>query len=159
MERTTFINTVVPAIKNGTYTRLVIRRSLAKDLKAAHRDVDIVKESIVVARLGVRYSHIATVAQNIIASGLDPKNIDLELPWGEWDPECPYLIAHKGNYYLRCTHSKNPYQKPKARYFLNGAEISKAELQALGYLRDSYWNKTEPEEVFNYNLADVVSIG
>lgn len=158
MLRSEFIK-IVPTIKNGTYVRITVKKSLDKDLKAAHRGVNIEKQQTVVVRLGVRYSHIASVAQSILASGLNSTEIDLKLPWGEWDKDCQYLISHKENYYLRCTMAKIPNYKPKAQYYLEGKEISVHELQALGYLRDSYWNKPEPSDVFNYNLADVVSIG
>ena len=179
MERTKFINEIAPYLVNK-YVGLTVSRSLAKDLKAEHMtknpdgtktpNVDIVKVTEVTVRLGIRYSHIAPVAASIIASGLNGE-ANLELPWGQWDPECKYLIEHKGNYYLRCTNiysgdvselsdtdrSKKRRNRPTSVYYLNGEKISKSALQALGYLKDSYW-KDDEKLVWVYNLNDVVDV-
>lgn len=170
MERKQFINNVAPYLVNK-YAGLTVRRNLAKDLKAAHRDQEIVKVTDLTVRLGIRYSHIAPVAASIILSGVQSADANLELPWGQWDPECKYLIEHKGNYYIRCTNiysqdieeipeelrSKKRRNRPTSRYYLNGVEISRDELKALGYLRDSYWND-DNKLVWVYKLDEVVSI-
>lgn len=167
MKKSEFI-ALVPSIKNGTYKGIRVTRSLTKEMKAAHlikHDdgtvtpvVEITKVTSMVARIGVRYSHISTVAASILARHIDGAEADRQLPWGEWDPECPHLISHKGASYLRLTLTKNRRQRAKTHYFLNGEEISVEDLKATGYLKDGYWNRSEPQEVMTIKLDDVTAI-
>lgn len=162
MTREEFINKIVPSIKNGTYRHIEIKKSLVDHLKAAYKNdytaEDITKESVVVARLGVRYTHISSVASKIIEQGLEASNMDLQLPWGTWDEACPYLINHKGRTYIRLAVHASPFIRTRTVYKYKGKEISEDELKNLGILRDGYWTAPKPDTVFNIPLENVVSM-
>ncbi|MBQ0142042.1 MAG: hypothetical protein KBT06_04460 [Prevotellaceae bacterium] len=162
MTRQEFIEKIVPSIKNGAYRHIEIRKSLASELKAAYRNDyspdDIIKESVVVARLGVKYSHMSVVAAKVVERGLKDAEVEFQLPWGEWDAECPYLINHKGQTYVRLAVSASPNVHSRVSYKYKGKEISKEELQALGIIRDGYWNKAKPDTVFTVSLQSIVAM-
>lgn len=157
--------------RNGTYKGLTIKKDMSKEMTAAARKAgeDLVKVSNVVIRIGVQYSHIKAIAAQLIAQGLDPEKAGLTLPWGEWDPDCSYLIRKEVlnenkeptgeyTYYLRCTLTKNQKQRGNSKWFYKGEEISVDQVKALGIIRDSYWAKTAPEEIYTEPLSAIVAV-
>ena len=138
-------------IRNGAYTNITFISDIAvnKDNKE-HRVQKIVSA---VVRLGIAYSHIQV---DTIQFRDRNKEYEEKLPWGEWDEKCPYLIAHKGNLYLRCTVSRSPNHHRAVKYLVDGVEVSQEE--AMLYTRPSEWTKRE-EYVFNPNISNVLSLG
>lgn len=80
---------------------------------AAHRGTTLVKITDAVIRTGIDYANLS------VNEGTDTG----ELPWGEWDV-FPYVIAHKGTLYARLYVKDGTVS---TRYFVNGAEVTRAE--------------------------------
>ena len=101
------IQNKLAAIRNGAYTNITFLSDITPNKDNKNHKIQKVVHAVV--RLGVAYSHIQ--ADSIQARNIVDENgaiIENKLPWGEWDPQCEYLIAHKDNYYLRCTVSRSP---------------------------------------------------
>jgi hypothetical protein len=97
--------------KSGQFTGAHWR----KQLKTRKGIVSIIeKETKLVCRSGLDYSNQKTVIEQR-ESGELPKDPQ-PLPWGRWDI-FPYVIEHKGEYYLRFYP---PFQAIEVTYFLNG---------------------------------------
>ncbi len=139
-------------LRNGTYTNITFVSDVIsnKDNKE-HRVQKVVKA---VVRLGIAYSHISAVANK--ARPIDTNEPD-KLPWGEWDPECGYLIAHKGTHYLRCTVSRSPNHHRTVTYLLDGKPATKEEVMPL--TRASEWTPREDEYVFNPKIENILTLG
>lgn len=146
------LQTKLASVRNGTYINITFMSDIMVDKE--HKGHVVQKMVSAVTRLGVAYSHIE--ADTIKYRPVD--NVTPEkLPWGEWDPECKYLIKHKDNYYLRCTVSRAPNHHRQVRYFVDGVEVEKE--IAMLYTRPSEWNKQNDEFVYNPKLANVLSLG
>ena len=162
MERSQFIKEVAPTIKNGTYRHIEYATDMLEHMTAAqkklHQPGDLIKKTTTVVRLGIQYTHIAEIAQQIALQPVEERISDHRLKWGTWDPGCPYLIVHKEKYFLRCTVNKCPRTTSKNQYFYQGVEISKEELIEKGLLVNSYWNRNKPEAVFVIPLERITSI-
>ena len=105
-----------------------------------------------VGRLGVNYGNLASVKSAGVAPG--------PLPYGAWVPgKENLLIENKGSYQLRVTKTGNHRQLPKVKYYLNGEEVTKEELQALNVVLPSVWNRSSDTPVFNVKLENVIKIG
>lgn len=138
-------------VKNGTYTNITFISDIVSDKD--HKEHKVQKITSAIVRLGVAYSHIQV---DTIQFRDRTKGEEEQLPWGEWDPECPYLIMHKDNYYLRCTVSRSPNHHRKVRYLIDGVEVTKEE--AMSFTRPSEWVKKE-DYVFNPKITNVLSLG
>lgn len=141
------------SVRNGAYINISFKSEVPvnKDYKG-HTVTKIVSA---VTRLGVCYAHIN--ADTIKYRPVDSNAPD-QLPWGEWDEECPYLIKHKDAYYLRCTISRAPNHHRHVKYFVDGVEVSKE--VAKIYTRPSEWTPKDKEEyVYNPKLENVLSLG
>lgn len=142
-------------IKNGTYTNITFLSEIIPNKDNKGHKIQKITKAIV--RFGVAYSHIkveSIQSRPVIPGESNP--LTEQLPWGEWDPECSCLIAHKDNYYLRCTVSRSPKHHRKTRYFLDGVEVSKEDIIPL--TRPSEWTPRE-EYVFNPNIENILAIG
>lgn len=151
------IQNKLATIRNGAYTNIMFLSDLTpnKDNKE-HKIQKVVKA---VVRFGVTYSHIdvESIQARPVIDG-EGKPITEQLPWGEWDLECGYLIAHKGTHYLRCTVSRSPKHHRKVSYLLDGQPISKEEIMPL--TRASEWTPREREEyVFNPKIENILALG
>lgn len=148
------IQAKLASVRNGTYTNITFLSDIA--VNKDNKEHTVQKMVSAVCRLGVCYSHID--AENIKNRPQDnSEETKDKLPWGEWDTECPYLIVHKDNYYLRCTVSRAPNHHRKVKYFVDGVEVTKEE--AMKYTRPSEWNKQNDDFVYNPKLANVLSLG
>lgn len=92
----------------------------------------ITKQVRCVGRVGLSYDNRAAV-QDARASGELPTT-NAGLPWGEWlmlkgVSFFPYIIAHKGNLYLRIYPV--PGRAPKVIYKIDGRIASKSEVRDL----------------------------
>ncbi len=146
------IQAKLATVRNGAYTNITFVSDIIVDKD--HKEHRVQKVVSAIVRLGVCYSHIDVEA---IQSRPNNGETNEKLPWGEWDAECPYLIAHKDNYYLRCTVSRAPNHHRKVKYLVDGQEVTKEE--AMQFTRPSEWNKTNEDYVFNPKIVNVLSLG
>ena len=80
----------------------------------------ITKRSQFQARVGVNYENIQAVKDKREHGMLHAESAGL--PWGTWHV-FPYVIEHKGEYYVRCTVIRNDFRRAPV-YTQNGEEIS-----------------------------------
>ena len=143
--------------------------------KKAYANETIMKHCAVTARIGVTYDNIGNVKQKR-ENGELPEN-NQGLPWGTWvDGYFPYLIEHKGKYYVRISLANgNPV---KVRYVDkegNGCSFDKIEHMLLASekpKKDSnpdvltisidnimyIWNKGGNAFIFLYALLAITNI-
>jgi hypothetical protein len=112
----------------------------------------ITKRSEFQCRVGVNYDNIAAVKDKR-ENGLLPEE-NAGLPWGTWHV-FPYVIEHKGEYYVRCTVLRNDYRRP-AVYIRNGEAISREVAQAECLA--SEFSDRGDGEVFNIKISSIVSV-
>jgi len=104
--------------KKGRYINLTKSKDLGQG---------IVKESDMVIRLGVAYANMQ----------INENRQTGQLPWGKWVEGLENLVVeHKGNFYLRITsidpaHPERGADVIATRYLMNGAEVTKGEVQAI----------------------------
>lgn len=142
-------------IRNGAYTNITFLSEIIPNKDNKEHKIQKITKAVV--RFGITYSHIkvASIQSRPVIPG-ESKPLTEQLPWGEWDPECSCLIAHKDNYYLRCTVSRSPKHHRETRYFLDGVEVSKEDIIPL--TRPSEWTPRE-EYVFNPKIENILAIG
>ena len=75
-----------------------------------------------VGRMGIEYDNMKVVEAKREDGTLPAENNGL--PWGVW-AEYPYLIEHKGNYYLRLYNGTSATVHAEAHFFRNGDEVTK----------------------------------
>ncbi len=109
--------------KRGQFTGCLWVRTL-KTRKGV--TVTVTKETRATVRVGLDYDSRAKV-QDARADGELPA-VNAGLPWGQW-LAFPYVIAHKGNHYVRLYPVEGRY--PKVIYRVNGQTVSKAEAETL----------------------------
>lgn len=142
-------------IRNGAYTNITFLSEIIPNKDNKEHKIQKITKAVV--RFGITYSHIKvdSIQSRPVLPG-ESKPLTEQLPWGEWDPECSCLIAHKDNYYLRCTVSRSPKHHRETRYFLDGVEVSREEVIPL--TRPSEWTPRE-EYVFNPKIENILAIG
>lgn len=97
------------AVPRGRIVRINTLRpmKMRKTAKSTGKAINMVlfKSSTFSVRVGVDYENIASVKDKTEAGEREANGA---LPWGEW-AVFPYLIAHKGAFYLRCTKVPGAY--------------------------------------------------
>lgn len=137
----------VKSYTNGSYVKMTWK-SPKKTLKAHKNDL-VEKVSVGVNRLGVEYSHLASV--NRPSQGL---------AYGEFMESLEkFIIEYKGTYYLRVYPSKANNHKIISTYYLNGEPTTKEYLIANGICSESALKgSTEELDCFNIKLDNLISI-
>lgn len=149
-------------INKGTWFKLSYTSDLPLTAKAKREGYVAYKRTNMTARYGIRYSNISAVKQKMMMKAMEtgtPVPEKHELSWGEWVPGYEgILIEHKNNKYLRIYTSPN---KSKVEYYVNGQPITKAGLQTLGILQNSYWNKKDGEvpDCLTIKVENIDTIG
>jgi hypothetical protein len=117
---------------------------------AAFKGVKLEKVTTGVFRSGINFANITTV-KDAIANG---ERGEVEpLAWGTWE-KFPFVIAHKGEKFLRLTKVNGC--KPKVKFLVNDVEVTKDEFE--GFLVPSAKSENKaPTEVFNIKEANLVS--
>jgi hypothetical protein len=123
-----------------------------RSMKVRKNQEPILKQSEFQCRVGVNYDNIASVKEGR-ANGEKPAE-NAGLPWGEW-VVFPYVIAHKGEYYVRCTVVRNNFRKA-AKFIRGGVEISKEEAQVACLA--SEFSEGGDNEVFNIKVSSIRSV-
>lgn len=85
----------------------------------------ITKSVRMVGRIGIDYDNLKAVEAKRESGELPAENQGL--PWGKWYA-FPYLIEHKGTYYLRLYNGTSDKVHADAHFFRNGVEVTKESL-------------------------------
>lgn len=88
----------------------------------------ITKKVRMVGRIGIEYDNIGAVQEKRENGELPAENQGLK--WGEFEIY-PYLIAHKGNKYVRLYKGTSDKVQPKVVWFKNGQEVEIGEIAPL----------------------------
>lgn len=129
----------VENLKAGAFTKVVLEATTAPSgaTAAAKREHSFRKVTEGVVTTGVDFANLAKVQEGI-ANG--ERGEVQPLPWGEW-VEFPYIITHKGNYYLRLT-LRSPMRVTTRE--VDGEAVTREEWNA--YLTPSALAKAEDGE-------------
>lgn len=134
--------------RKGQIVTLVTQRPL----KVRKNQEAITKTSEFQCRVGVNYDNIKAVQEKRAEGQLPAENAGL--PWGEW-VDFPYVIGHKGEYYVRCTMLRNAFRKAPT-FTRGGVEISKEEAQVAALA--SEFSEGGDNDVFNVKLSSIRSV-
>lgn len=117
---------------------------------AEFKGVVLEKVTTGVFRSGVNFANLATTKAEF-ASG---ERTEVQpLAWGEW-VQFPFVIAHKGERFLRLTTVNGA--KSKSKFFVNGTEVARNEFES--FLVPSARSAAKaPTEVFNIKESNLVS--
>jgi hypothetical protein len=119
---------------------------------AAFKGTELTKVSSGVFRAGIDFANLSSVKDGI-ANG--EREAVGSLPWGEW-VSFPYIIAHKGEQYIRLYPSVG--HKVEVKYFVNGKEVAKDEFN--GFLTPSDAKPSaEAVECFTIKASNLISVG
>ena len=143
------IKEILKSNVKGSFRSMTWEKELP--VKKAFAGNVIMKRSSGVVRLGIDYDNIKAVQEKRAIGSLPEVNAGL--PWGTWKA-FPYLIEHKGNFYLRCAESKN--NKIETQYFLNGRKVEKKDIENM-CLKSAFTNHANMD-VFNVNIENIISI-
>lgn len=142
--------------RNGQFFNMTWTSDVKMTAAAKKQGLQAVKIVTSTVRKGIKYSNLKSVRLNERENGnFSSTIITNSLPWGSWKQGNEgLLIEHNNTNYLRVYSSPN---KPKAIYLLNGKEISKETLKALGIVQESYWSTNLPPcfTIKVENIADV----
>lgn len=120
-----------------------------RPLKVRKDKPAVMKASEFQCRVGVNYDNIQAVKDKRADGTLPAENAGL--PWGEW-ALFPYVITHKGEYYVRCTVVRNNFRKAPV-YTMGGVEITKEEAQAIALA--SEFREGDDNDVFNIKVSSI----
>ena len=112
----------------------------------------ITKQVQMAGRIGIEYDNQKTVIEKRENGALPTENAGL--PWGVWETY-PYLIAHKGQKYLRLYKSTNAKAKASVTWFKNGLEVTKEEIAPL--LLASEFNESKGD-CFTVKIEDLTRL-
>lgn len=128
----------------------IITITTQRDMKVRKNHEPIQKISTFQARVGVSYDNIASVKEKRESGELPKENKGL--PWGEWEVY-PYIIAHKGERYIRCTAIDS--FAGSVKYYRNGVELDESIVREE-CLSSEFGDKSG--DVFNVKLSSILDV-
>jgi hypothetical protein len=134
----------------GQFVKVAFKST--KKPAAAFKGTELTKVSSGVFRAGIDFSNLTSVKDGIANGERDEVG---SLPWGEW-VSFPYLIAHKGEQYVRLYPSVG--HKVEVKHFVNGKEVSKDEFNSFLTPSDAK-PSDKPLECFTVKATNIVSVG
>lgn len=138
-------------ITKGTGQFVKVSFKSTKKPAAAFKGTELVKVSSGVFRSGIDFANLSSVKDGI-ANG--ERGEVQSLPWGEW-VSFPYIIAHKGEQYVRLYPSVG--HKVEVKHFVNGKEVSKEEFNS--FLTPSDAKPSAGVECFTIKASNIISVG
>lgn len=118
-------------------------------MKVRKNEDPILKRSEFQCLVGVVYDTIPEVIAKRESGELPKENAGL--PWGEW-AEFPYVIHHKGEYYVRCTTVETTFQRT-AEFIRNGETITREEAKAACLA--SEFREGDDSVIFNIKVSSI----
>jgi hypothetical protein len=88
---------------------------------------NLTKSVRMVGRMGLDYNNVAAVQEKRESGELPAE--PQPLPWGTWY-KFPFLIQHKGAFYLRLYKGTSEKVHPESHFFRNGIEVKREEIAA-----------------------------
>lgn len=140
------LNTVLEIIQKRPGQ--IVTMKTARPMKVRKGQAPIEKLSHFQCRMGVNYDNIKKVKEGREDGTLPEENTGL--PWGTWHT-FPYVIEHKGEYYIRCTIVNNAFRKAP-EYFRDGVQITKEEAK-VACLASEFKESIDMDVVFNIKLS------
>jgi len=117
---------------------------------ASFKGVVLEKTTTGVFRSGINFANLASTKEEF-ATG---ERTEVQpLAWGEWET-FPFVIAHKGERFLRLTTVKGV--KSKQTFKVNGVEVTKDEFESF-LVPSARSDAKTPTEVFNIKESNLVS--
>lgn len=148
-------------VKLNTYQRgRLIRcgwKSSIESAAARKQGIVVTKESEATVRLDINYSNIKSVK---LARAEKGDTAPTRKIWFRHLEDVPAIIEHLNDTekkYL-CMYPITRGGNPRVKYFINGVEATKEEVQASGYVNASEWNKSETA-MFTIPLENVRFVG
>jgi hypothetical protein len=142
------IKTAINNRKKGTFIKVIWHRQCKT--KKAYNDEKIIKHCAVTARIGVTYDNIGNVQIKRENGELPAENQGL--PWGTW-VMFPYIIEHKGNYYLRLSLANdNPIHTRYTDTNNNGVTFAEVENKLLASEKPKKDNRPD---VLTINIENI----
>lgn len=123
-----------------------------RPMKMRKAQPQILKLSEFQCRVGVNYDRIKAVQAKRTEGVLPADNAGL--PWGEW-AVFPYVITHKGEYYVRCTVLRNSHRNT-AEYRL-GDQVITREAAETACLASEFRN-SDHNDVFNIRVSSIRTV-
>lgn len=146
--------------QKGSFVRIQWKSYLGSSA-AKKAGYDIQKVTETTGRIGIHYGNIASVKARKVEQEQQPeeekKTYTVWFKHVEGHPEIVEHLKDATKRYLQIFSTVNSY--PKVKYFINGKEISKKELEATGLCTKSDLTPSSKAEMFNIPLENLISIG
>jgi hypothetical protein len=116
----------------------------------------VTKRTEAYVRAGIDYANLASVKSGIASGERDEVQA---LPWGEWI-QFPFIIGHKDREYVRVYPAtfENLQKKISVQYFIDGREVSKADVEPL-CLASEFREREEETLCFTLKAESILAIG
>lgn len=142
----------INAITNATGQFVKVSFKTSKKPAAAFKGAVLEKVTEGVFRAGINFANLTSVKDGITNG---ERGEVQSLPWGEW-VSFPYLIAHKGEQYVRLYPTEGC--KTETKYLVNGVEVSKDEFNTFLTPSDAK-PSDKPLECFTVKVSNLLSVG
>lgn len=142
--------------QKGAFVRVRWKSQLGSSA-AKKAGYDIQKVTETTGRIGIHYKNIASVKARKEQEEPSEKQYTVWFKHVEGHPEIVEHLKDASKRYLQIFSTVNSY--PKVKYFINGEEISKKELEATGLCTKSDLTSSSKSEMFNIPLENLISIG
>lgn len=142
--------------QTGSFIRVGFRSYLGTAAAKKLGNV-IEKRTETTGRIGIHYKNIASVKARQQEVQPTDKTYTVWFKHVEGHPEIVEHLKDAAHRYLQIFSVKNAY--PKIHYYLNGEEISKAELEATGLCTKSDLASSSGSEVFNIPIENLIFVG
>lgn len=143
--------------QKGSYIRLGWKSTLGNAAAKKAGNV-IIKQTETTGRIGIHYQNIASVKARKEQQEPSEKTYKVWFKHVEGHPEIVEHLQDASKRYLQIFAVK-PFSYSKVKYFLNGVEISKQDLEATGLCTKSDLAPSSGSELFNIPLDNLLFIG
>ena len=149
--------TIINAIHKGTFTNIGWTTDLPLTAAAKKAGHVAYKKTLATVRFGINRTNKAS-----IKAKMEQGYVPQQRTWGTYLAGSDRFIEHTNkagehNIYVVAHSTPN---KSKVKYFLDGKEIKKTDLQATGFIQASYFNKLdEKPDVLTIKLENLAFVG
>lgn len=142
--------------QKGSFVRVGYESQLGN--AAAKQMGQVIKKvTEVTGRIGINYKNIASVKARKEQETSSERTYKVWFKHVEGHPELIEHLEDASKRYLQIFSTKNSY--PKVKYYLNGEEISKEDLQATNLCTKSDLASSSKTEVYAIPLQNIIFIG
>lgn len=155
------LSSVQQSIKGRKGQYIKIQWRSYPTLKAAHKGHQVIKITTATIKTGINPTHNKQVMKNR-EELYGTFSVPQERSWGKYMHGYNWcLVEHidkKGElqHYLHCIIDEAIKNPKTSVYLVDNVPMSAEQLQTLGYVQDSYWNKKEnPNNCFDLNIEHI----